>query len=186
LTDVVYGIVVWRFFAIIPKPAAGDFGIQDLTAYLSNNFMVLLISVIGILVTVIYWIQNNTLSAQLERTDGRHTGLSIFQLFFLMIFLFSLKFGIDHNASPLTRAFESGTAACMGVFAGLGFSYAVKNRRLLLPEVSDADARKLSIRAMAEPITAVFTLLFVFTPILWELSWLAYPLVVKLISRKAR
>ena len=157
LSDVVFGLVILRFFDIIPKPAKGSFEWSDLADYFSENLLILLIAVIGILVTTIYWTQNNMLSSQLERTDGRHTAFSIFQLFFLLIFLWSLKFGIDNGASPLSRGFESIAATCVGLFAGLGFSYAIKKRRLLLDEVSDDDARLTSIRIMAEPITVLFT-----------------------------
>lgn len=183
LSDVVFGLVILRFFDTIPKPVMGSFEWSDLADYFSENLFVLLVAVIGILVTTIYWTQNNMLSSQLKRTDGRHTGFSIFQLFFLLIFLYSLKFGIDNGASPLSRGFESIAATCVGLFAGLGFSYAIKKRRLLLDEVSDEDARLTSIRILAEPITALFTLFFIFTPILWEISWLSYPLIVLLLKK---
>jgi len=184
LTDVVYGIVLWRIFVLIPKPGDTGFNGTSISSYVSDNLATFVLVIVAVAITIIYWLQNNVLFGNLEKTDGRHTALSILQLFTLLIFLTAIKVGIFLEASPPNRAFESGAAALMGLFAGLGFSYAVKNRRLLLPEVSDADARKLSIRIMAEPITAVFTLLFVFTPILWELSWLSYPVAVKILSRQ--
>ena len=61
------------------------------------------------------------------------------------------------GASPDTRAFESIAAALVGIAGGWGWAYAVKNNRLLLPEVTEEYARQLKDRILAEPITAVIT-----------------------------
>lgn len=193
VTDVVYGIIVWRFFDIIPKPVLGTFGMREFSTYISDNTMMLLLALVGILVTAIYWMQNNTLSAQLKGTDAFHSGLRLVQLFFLMIFLYSMKFGIDNGSSMYSRGFESAAAVCMGVFAGLGFLYAIRKRRLVLEEVTESETRQLLITLLAEPITALFTLFFINSQWLWELSWMSYPLFKfllrllanKLITRKS-
>jgi hypothetical protein len=65
--------------------------------------------------------------------------------------------------------------------------YAIKNHRLLLPEVTEQYAYRLRDRILAEPITAIITIPFAFAgPILWEVSWLSYPLVVKLVRGRRR
>jgi hypothetical protein len=75
----------------------------------------------------------------------------------------------------------------VGIAGGWGWSYAVKNHRLLLPEVTEQYARRLRDRILAEPITAIITVPFAFVgPILWEISWLSYPLVVLLVRRRRR
>ena len=57
--------------------------------------------------------------------------------------------------------------------------YAIKNHRLLLPEVTEQFAYQLRDRILAEPITAIITIPVAFVgPILWQISWLCYPLVV--------
>ena len=89
--------------------------------------------------------------------------------------------GIVLGGSIDTRAFESVAAALVGIASAWGWSHAIKNRRLVLPEVIDRYAWQLKNRVMAEPITALVTLPFAFGgPISWEVAWLSYPLVVSL------
>jgi hypothetical protein len=48
-------------------------------------------------------------------------------------------------------------------------------------------ALQLRDRVMAEPITAIITLPCAFVgPIIWEISWFSYPLVVWLVRRRRR
>jgi len=56
--------------------------------------------------------------------------------FFLLAFLVSLREGIELGPSTGTRALESVTAALVGIAGGWGWIYAMKNHRLLLPEVT--------------------------------------------------
>jgi hypothetical protein len=82
---------------------------------------------------------------------------------------------------------ESIAAALVGIAGGWGWLYAIKNHRLLLPEVTEQYARRLRDRILAEPITAIITIPLAFVgPILWEISWLSYPLVVLLIRGRRR
>jgi uncharacterized membrane protein len=187
MVDVVYAIIIWRCFMLLPRPTAAQLSWEHIGAFLSANIAGFLLVIIGIIVTIIYWIQNNVLFGNLQSTDSRHTILSILQLFFLLIFLLSLRLGIELGASTGTRAFESIAAAMVGIAGGWGWSYAVKNHRLLLPEVTEQYARQLRDRILAEPITAIITVPFAFVgPILWEISWLSYPLVVLLVRRRRR
>ena len=187
MIDVVYAIIIWRAFMLLPRPAAEQLNWEHIGAFLSANIGGFLAVVIGIIVTIIYWIQNNTLFGNLQSTDSRHTILSILQLFFLLIFLVSLRLGIDLGESDFTRAFESLAAALVGIAGSWSWLYAIKNHRLLLPEVTGPYAYRLRDRILAEPITALITIPFAFVgPILWEISWLTYPLVVVLVRRRRR
>ena len=187
MVDVVYAIIIWRAFMLLPRPTAEQWHLEHIGAFLSTNFGAFLVVIIGIAVTIIYWIQNNILLGNLQTTDSRHTILSILQLFFLLVFLVSLRLGIDLGASNGTRAFESLAAALVGIAGGWGWSYAIKNHRLLLPEVTEQYAYELRDRILAEPITALITIPFAFVgPILWEISWLTYPAVVWLVKRRRR
>jgi uncharacterized membrane protein len=186
LSDVVFAAVLLLVFALIPRPGDEGWHWHTIGAFLADNIITLVLVAIGVAVTIIYWLQNNELFSKLERTDTRHAALSIVQLFFLLLFLYSLRLGVELEASAATRALESVTAAMVGIAASWGWSYATKNRRLLHDDVSDEATLALRDRIMAEPITAVFTIPFAFTPILWEVSWLAYPLAVKLLARRRR
>ena len=187
MVDVVYAIIIWRAFMMLPRPTTEQLSWEHIGAFLSTNIPNFLLVFIGIVVTIVYWIQNNVLVGNLQSTDSRHSILSILQLFFLLVFLMSLRLGIDLGASNSTRAFESITAALVGITGGWGWSYAIKNHRLLLPEVSAQYAYQLRDRILAEPITAIITIPFAFVgPILWEISWLSYPLVVLLVKWRRR
>jgi uncharacterized membrane protein len=187
MVDVVYAIIIWRAFTLLPRPTAEQLSWEHIGAFLSANIGGFLLVFIGIVVTIIYWLQNNVLFGNLQSTDSRHTILSILQLFFLLIFLVSLRLGIDLGASTGTRALESIAAALVGIAGGWGWLYAIKNHRLLLPEVTEQYAYRLRDRILAEPITAIITLPLAFVgPILWEISWLSYPLVVWLVSQRRR
>ena len=187
MIDIVYAIIIWRAFTLLPKPTAEQLNWNHIGAFLSDNLGDFLVVIIGIAVTIIYWIQNNTLFGNLRSTDSRHTILSILQLFFLLIFLLSMRLGIELDASIFTRASESIAAALVGIAGAWGWSYAVKNHRLLLPEVTEPYAYGLRDRILAEPITAIITIPIAFVgPILWEVSWLTYPLLVWLVRGRRR
>ena len=187
MIDVVYAIVIWRLFFLTPNPTAEQLTREHIGSFLSDNIGAFLMVFIGIVVTIIYWIQNNVLFGNLQSTDSRHSILSILQIFFLLAFLVSLREGIELGPSAGTRALESGTAALVGIAGGWSWAYAMKNHRLLLPEVTENYAFQLRDRTLAEPITAMITLPCAFAgPILWEISWLSYPLVVWVVRKRRR
>jgi hypothetical protein len=98
-----------------------------------------------------------------------------------------MHLGIEKGGSAGTRAFESCAVLLMGIASSLGWSYAIKNRRLLSNEVTDKEARDLGNRIQAEPISALITIPFAFAHgILWEISWLSYIPVLFLLKRRGR
>jgi hypothetical protein len=184
LVDVVYAIIIWHCFILIPEPTAEQLTWENLVSYLSANIEGFVLVFITIVFTIIYWIQNNILFGNLQYTDSRHTILSILQLFFLLIFFLSLALGLELGASNLTRVFESVAAAMVGISGGWGWSYAIKNHRLLWPEVTEQYAYQLRDRILAEPTTAIVTIPFAFVgQIYWEIAWLTYPVTVWLIKQ---
>jgi uncharacterized membrane protein len=187
LSDVVYALVLLRIFLLIPRPGEGDWHWDAIGPFVLDNRMTFVAVAVALAVTIIYWLQNNVLLSHLERTDARHTSLMIVQLFCLLIFLYAIGLGIALGASPGARAFESITAALLGISGGWAWQYAIKNRRLLRPDVTDDEARALAHRITAEPMTALVTIPLAYVgPIVWELSWLSYPLWVALLRRRGR
>ena len=173
LADVIYALVLWRLFTLIPRPVSADGAWHSFSEYMGENGMMLVTIVIGVVFVIIYWLQSNTLLGNLEKSDGKHTILSIIQLFALLLFLLSLNLGAVMGGSAFTRAFESGTAALAGLSAAFAWMYGIKNRRLIQPDVSDFHAQKILDNVMAEPLTALMTIPFAFAgPWLWEASWL--------------
>ena len=187
MIDVVYAIIIWRAFMLLPRPTAEQLSGENISAFLSDNLGAFILVFIAIVFTIIYWIQNNILFGNLLSTDGRHTILSILQVFFLLVFLVSIRLHIELGSSPGTRAFESIAAALVGIAGSWAWSYAIKDHRLLLPEVTKEYAYQLRARILAEPITAIITIpVAFFGAIFWELSWLCYPLVVVLVRHRRK
>jgi uncharacterized membrane protein len=186
LVNVVYALLIVRLFMLIPRPGVGEFHWHTLDDYLRDNIMTIVLVLVGLIVLIIYWLQNNALLGNMERTDGRHTTLMIIHIFFLMIFIYAMKLGIELGSSAGTRSFESVAAMLLGFPSAIAYRHGIKNRRLLADDVSDEEAKELGHRILAEPITAAITLFFIFTPILWEASWLSYPLVVKMLKKRAQ
>jgi hypothetical protein len=69
---------------------------------------------------------------------------------------------IELGASRWTQALESATAVQIGIAGGWNWANALKNNRLLLPEVADQYAYRLRYRTPPAPITAIMTILFSF------------------------
>ena len=173
LADVIYALVLWRLFTLIPKPVSADGAWHTFSEYLAANGMTLIIVVIGVIFTIIYWLQSNTLLGNLEKSDSKHTILSIVQLFALLLFLMSLNLGVVLGGSAFTRVLESATAALAGLSGAFAWRYGIKNRRLIQPDVNDFDAQKILDGVLAEPLTALMTIPFAFAgPWIWEASWL--------------
>lgn len=174
LMDVVYALVIWRLFMLMPRPEKiGEW--RSLSSFLSSNVELYVIVGLALIIVIIYWIQNNALFGYLDRTDNLHTAISIVQIFFLLLFLYSIRVGLDFPGESHARALESVTAALVGIASITGWRYAMKNRRLLSPEATDLKAGQISDQNLAEPIAAGITLPFAFLgPIVWEIAWLSY------------
>ena len=187
MVDVVYAIIIWRCFMLLPRPTAEQWSWEFISIFLRGNVGAYISVLIGIVFTIIYLKQSNILFGNLRGTDSRHTILSILQIFFLLIFLVSLRLYIDLGATTGTMAFRSIAAVLVGIEGAWGWAYAIKNHRLLLPEVTEQYAYQLRDRILAEPITATITIPMAFWgPILWQISWFCYPLVVVLVRHRRR
>jgi uncharacterized membrane protein len=156
---------VWQIFGDNPRP--------------------ILTVIIGMIIVIIYWLQNNLLFAHLERTDTRHTVLSILQIFCLLLFLYAIFLGTNYQAATDLRMFESITALLVGVPSYLAWRHAKFKGRLVSPSLSKEEADAISVRILAEPITAALTLPVAFFPLAWEFAWLSFPIVQRLLRRKA-
>ncbi|MCL7982633.1 MAG: hypothetical protein M8862_08925 [marine benthic group bacterium] len=186
LTDVVYGIAIWRVFMLFPRPDDPAWNWHSWREFLVSEGMTIVLIAIAVAVLIIYWLQSNTLFGLADRADGKFAVRAIVQLFFVLLFLFSIRVGTELPASAWTRGFESVAALLLGLSSTWMWTYAAERRRLLHADVTDAEARAVGKRIRAEPATAMFTLPFVFTPILWELAWFSYPAVRRFFKQQAR
>jgi len=183
LVDVVYGITIWRLFTLLPRPDENP-AWNTLQDMLIDSWLNFAVALIALIIVIIYWIQSNLLFKYLVRTDGWHIGLSIAQLFALLLFLYAIRVGIELEAGPSTRIFESSMACLLGIFSFAAWYYALHKGRLVTDELDADEAKSITERIKAEPITAAITIPFAAGMWMWELSWFVYPLVVYLYKRK--
>jgi uncharacterized membrane protein len=183
LMDVVFAVAIWRLFMFLPRP------VEDETRSVWELFMddprSVVTVVIGLLIVIIYWMQNNLLFAHLERTDTRHTVFSIIQIFCLLLFLYAIRIGTNYDPATDLRVFESVTALLVGVPSYLAWRHAKFKGNLISPSLSREEADAISVQILAEPITAALTLPFAFfAPVIWEVTWFSFPLIQRLLRRK--
>jgi len=194
LSDVVYGIIIWQLFMLIPTPDSAGKDWASLGAYLDDAGITILVVLIGIGWTIVYWRQSGRHLAALEITDGWHSALTILQLFFFFVFLYSMKLGVDIGGMAGTWALESCSATAIGLCSLLAFQHAIRKRRLLHPDVTDEEARQIAVRARAEPLSTGITIPFAFVTgplffgfnLTWEFSFFIYAIVVAVMHHFAK
>lgn len=183
LVDVVFGITIWRLFVLLPRPDENPewVSLLDMLADSVFNFAVVLIALV---IVIIYWVQSNLLFKYIVRTDTWHIVLSIGQLFSLLLFLYAIRVGIELEADASTRIFESAMACLLGVFSFSAWYYALNKGNLVTDELDTGEAKAITERIKAEPVTAAITIPFAAGMWMWELSWFIYPFVVYLYKRR--
>ncbi len=180
--DVVFAVMLWRIFMHLPRlndyPEAQS--IWQLISFEPDRIVMV---VVGVFFIVTYWVQNNRLFSHLVRTNGKHTTISIVQLFFLLIYLYSVALGIRFDGDLTAMLMQSGSLACVGFMAMWGWNYAVGKNNLVDPDMPADNVPYMKVTILPEPITACITIPFAFVaPLAWDISWLAYPLISILVK----
>ncbi len=184
MMDVVFALVIWRLFTFLPTQDGGEGRWASVTEMLIKEWMTFVFVLLAVVIVIIYWLQNNSLLGNLKKTDAVHTAISIFQLFFVLLFIYSIGAGVRIGGGVDSSAFESISAMMVGLLSLLGWHYAMHKGDLLDPELSMEEAVHIRQKNMAEPVTAAITIPFAFVgPVAWELSWFLYPLIKYLYSR---
>lgn len=179
LTDVIYAIAIWRIFMMLPRPDEGDRSASTILEMYRGEAAVLAIVLIGFLIMIMYWIQNNAVFGALERTDNRHTVISLLQVCSVLLFLYAVRLGVEFDGTLGAMVFESIAAALMGGLGLAGWLYAIHDRRLVHESITDEDARNLTARLLPGPVTALLTIGIAFLGSLWwTLSWFVLAAVI--------
>jgi len=182
--DVIFALVIWRLFTYLPTQEVDAGKWSSVTEMLTTEWETFLFVLLAIIIVIIYWLQNNSLLGNLKKTDGIHTAISIFQIFFVLLFLYSIGSGIRIGSGVDSRAFESVAAMMVGAMSLLAWHYAMHKGDLLDPDLEAEEAIHIRQKNMAEPVTAAITIPFAFVgPIAWELSWFLYPFIKYIYSR---
>jgi uncharacterized membrane protein len=182
--DVVFAIVIWSTFNLLPRPEESVAKWESVLVMLREEWSSFLFVLLATGIVIIYWLQNISLLGNLKKTNGVHTAISIFQLVFVLLFLYAITSGVILGESADSRIFESVTAMMIGVMGWSGWYYAMNKADLLNPELSKEEAEHILQKNLAEPVTAVITIPFAFVgPVAWELSWFLYPFIRYIFSR---
>ena len=182
LIDSVFALVI--VLIAIDMPTPDDISPDNVWQFFTQQATAIISSAVGLVVVLVYWFQSNALLGNLVRTDGKHAVFSVFQVFLVLMYLYAVGLGIDLENSPAALAVQSFAAALVGFAAAGAWWYASKDRRLLSPDISSDETAALRLRVLAEPLTAVLTFFLAFvSPTMWELGWLAYPLLAWLLQR---
>lgn len=175
LMDVVFALVLWRIFSRLPKPETMDLTEDALIAFWDSTQADLEMIIIGVLLVVFYWIQNNRLFGYLERTDTRHTAISLVQIFALLFFLYTNNLGIQFNGNTGSLILQSTSLALVGGLALWGWRHACK-AGLVNEELGAKDRKNTDNSVTIELYSALITVPFAFAGVtIWTLSWLLYP-----------
>ncbi len=174
LMDVVFGVLLIRVFTLLPHLTNPDSGKVDPLVIFTETGESFIMFVIGFVLITIYWFQSNKTSGNLVSTDGKHTVLSLLQLFFLLLYLYSVRLDMDTDSDVLALFMQSVSLALVG-FAGVAaWVYATKHAELVSEAVTPEEANELKISILSEPLAAAFTIPFAFIgPGIWNLSWLS-------------
>jgi len=172
IIDILYALMIFRVFLLLPRPEIDHFGAEQLIEVLTTSYMNYLVMVVGIILILIYWGQNNLQSGNLVRTDGKHSVLSLLQAFCLMIYLYFVRLDMEFDGAVITLQMESAFLALAGLFSILSWAYAIENN-LLSDNVSVDEKRAVYLKLMPEPIVSVLSFPFaIYGPNIWTLSWL--------------
>ena len=174
IMDVVFGVMIIRVFMLLPHLTNTETGNVDPLVIFTETGQNFIMFAIGFILISIYWFQNNKTTGNLVSTDGKHAVLSLLQLFFLLLYLYSVRLDIETDSDLLALVMQSVSLALVG-FAGVAaWIYATKHAELVSEAVTQEEANELKISILSEPLAATFTIPFAFVgPGIWNLSWLS-------------
>jgi len=185
IVDVLYGLMIFRAFLLMPRPEVDHFTANEIVSVLKTSYINYLVMAVGMILILLYWGQSHVIFGNLKRTDSRLSILAILQAFFVLLYLYFIRLDIEMGGQTLVLRLESISLAIAG---GIGvWSWHHANKQGLITEtVTDLEKDKTYLKLMPEPITSVLTLPFaVFGPNIWTISWLLM-IPVSFILKKVR
>jgi len=185
LVDVIFALMIFRIFTLLPQLSNPETDRVDPMVIFTQGGQRFIMFAIGFILVTIYWFQNNKTTGNLVRTDPKHAVLSMLQLFFLLLYLYSVRLDMETNSDVLALFMQSVTMSLAG-FAGVAaWSYTMKHPDMISRGVSQEEANEMRIGILAEPLAATVTIPFAFVgPGAWNLSWLSVVLFGLLLKKR--
>lgn len=172
LIDVLYALMIYKLFTLMPNPQIDGFGRDELYKVLTESYLNYTVILIGIVLIILYWGLSNRLFGNLKHTNGTHATLSILQIFSLMLYIYFVRMDAEFPGEVSLMVMQSILLAIAGFLSVISWHYALKNNL-----VSDAPTKKekedMYIKFLPEPVVSVLTIpLAFFGPGIWTLGWL--------------
>ncbi len=172
LIDVVYGLMIFRLFVLLPHPSQEQLENRDLIGMFAENGINLLIVLIGIVLIIIYWSQSNRQFGNLSRVDGRVATLSIVQVFSLLIYLYFMRLDNESGGDEFTLLMESVFLAIAGFIGIYNWEYSRK-KGFFDDQLTREESFETIYKFYPEPIVAVITIPLAFLGTAWyTVGWL--------------
>ena len=173
VVNVLYALMIFQVFLILPRPDDPELEYISLEQIYSDNLMVLLVIVVGLIMILIYWLQFHKLIGNVVRSSKVHASLTLFQMIFLMIYLYFVRFDMEFDGLTLALQMESIFLALAGFAGALGWVYARRNK-LTSDQIDEQEEVSILYSVLPEPMAALFSLPFaVYGPGIWTLSFLS-------------
>ena len=172
LVDVVFGLMIFRLFILLPHPTQEQLENRDFIGMYAENGVNLLIVLIGIILIIIYWGQSNLQLGYLKRIDSRVATLAIVQVFSLLIYLYFMRLDNETDGDEFTLLMESVFMAIAGFIGIYNWNYC-KNKGFFQDDLSEEEALSTSYKFYPEPIVASITIPLAFIGSGWYMAgWL--------------
>jgi uncharacterized membrane protein len=172
LIDVVYALMIFRLFVLLPHPTQEQLENRDLVGMFAESGIQLLVVLIGIILIIIYWGQSNRQFGNLSRIDGRVATLSIIQIFALLIYLYFMRLDNETDGDEFTLLMESVFLAIAGFIGIYNWNYSRK-KGFFDQYLSSEEAYETVYKFYPEPIVAAITIPLAFLGTAWyTLGWL--------------
>jgi uncharacterized membrane protein len=172
IIDVLFAIMIFNLFMFLPRPELDNFDATNMLQVFKESYVNYLVMVVGIILILIYWNQSNLQFGNLERTDGRHSTISILQVISLMIYLYFVRLDTQLGATTFILQMESVMLALAGFFSIYSWHYSIRNN-LISDNVTKLDQDKVYLTLIPEPIVSVLSFPFAWLgPGWWTASWL--------------
>tara|TARA_R110000787_G_scaffold279936_1_gene390354 strand:- start:21625 stop:22284 length:660 start_codon:yes stop_codon:yes gene_type:complete len=170
--NVLYALMIFQTFLILPRPDDPDLQYYSLSQIYSDNIMVLVVILVGLILLITYWIQFNRQLGNLTRSSPKHAALAILQMVCLMLYLYFVRFDMEFDGMTLALQMESIFLALAGFIGIYNWRYATKNN-LTSYQIKSDEERSIFFQLLPEPIASLFSLPFAtISPLAWTLSFL--------------
>ena len=172
LMNALFALLLFQAFMILSRPDDPLLEYYSLAQIFTGNTDELLLILVGMILIVVYWVQNNKQLANLKRSSGTRAALAVSQMFALMIYLYFMRFDMEFEGLEIALYMQRVFLAPAGFIGVFNWVYARRND-LTLDRIDDAEEKYRFFQLPPEPSAALFSLAFAgYGPEVWILSFL--------------